>query len=121
MITLKSLRLIILLLLSLIVFACQSQANLARSLVNESCSNLGIPNEIIVGKGERITAKGIAYILEDRYLYSLSYSAKLSECITAYTCSQKWSDYQNECNKQRSLFWEAIWGKSSCNAVKPTC
>lgn len=111
----------LLLLVSTIFAGCQTKANHARSLVNQSCNDLGIPSEIIVKGNERIVHQGKEFILRLRYNYSLSYSKKLTECISAYQCSQMQTDRLFECQKERSIFQEFVFGRSSCSLPEIDC
>lgn len=104
-----------------IFVGCQTQTNLARSLVNSKCADLGIPNEIIVRNSEKLSFEGRDFVLKLRYNYSISYSKKLAGCITAYQCSQKQSDRLHECNKQRSFFRELVFGNDSCDLPEIDC
>lgn len=93
----------------------------ARIEVNTQCSNLGIPADLIVQNSEKLEFKGKKYVYEIRYINSIRYSKQLSGCIDAFVCSQKWSDYKIECNKQRSFMREFFLGYSKCNLTEPDC
>jgi hypothetical protein len=103
------------------LIACGSQANLARQSVNNHCSNLLAPPKSIADKEDLINFKGLSYVLTERYIWSQSHIITLSDCVSALVCSQKWSDYAIECNKQRSFLRELILGRSSCDVIKPEC
>lgn len=112
----------LLLILSLLtITACGSQANLVREEVNSSCYDLTPPPKSIGNKSDLIQYKGLSYILTERYAWSQSHIITLSGCIQALSCSQKWSDYRNECNKQRSFVREFILGRSKCDLPEPNC
>lgn len=110
-----------LVLICLMISACTSQVNHARSLVNAKCSDLGIPDTIRARKEEVILFEGKNYVPLARYTHSISYSKKLAGCITAFECSQKQSDRLHECDKQRSFVKEFVFGKSHCRLPEVEC
>ena len=120
----RTLKLKLLLFLSLSILsqiACASQVNLAREQVNSLCADLGQPTKAQAYDRDVIQYRGASYILTERYLWSQTHAKTLSGCIGALTCNLKWSDWQHECDKQRSFFRELILGRSSCNVERPNC
>lgn len=101
--------------------ACGSIANPVRQKVNNSCADLSAPMESIVRESDKIKYQGKLYLLADRYKYSQTHIKTLSECIIDLACLQEVSDYEFECNKQRSLLREILWGNSSCDLKPPIC
>ena len=117
----KSLTLTCLSLVIMTLTACVSQGNHARQEVNSICSQLEIPSLAIAYEKDIMTYRGNSYVLAERYIWSQTHSKTLSQCVTALSCSLQWSDYQHECDMQRSFWREAILGRSKCDAVKPSC
>lgn len=117
----KSMKSIFLLLVSLSQIACVSQVNRARETVNNLCADLGQPIQAQAYERDLLEYKGKSYVLVERYLWSQTHAKDLTACIGALSCNLRWSDWQNECNKQRSFFRELILGRSSCDIEKPNC
>lgn len=118
---LSLLKKLMLILMTLSLTACVSQANLARNTVNNQCNNLIAPPKSIGDKDDLIAYKGMSYILTERYVWSQSHIITLSGCVKALACSQEWSDYKHGCDAQRSLVREFVLGRSKCDLVEPSC
>lgn len=101
--------------------ACGSQTNRVRQEVNNLCADLGQPIQAQAYERDLMEYKGKSYVLVERYLWSQTHGKTLSGCIGALQCNLRWSDWQHECDKQRSFFRELILGRSSCDIEKPNC
>lgn len=108
--------------ISIILNACASQGDHARSLANESCQFVELPASALVRDGDKITIRGKSYIFQDRYLALMGHAGHLAECASDLSCAAQWTEYERDCQARENKLIRLIFGyKTACSLVKPNC
>lgn len=122
-------------LLSMILFACQSRANRAREQIGEICTSnfesvkgsMRLPLEAQVLEREKKEFQKSIFVPAKRYNNLLEHAKNLSECARASQCLIKLTEHERDCeaewaSKIESSFIPGIFiYRSSCKIPEPDC
>jgi len=128
-------KLILVMSLSMIQIACQSQANLARNNLAVVCSGsfestnrtMQLPPEAKVLESERKKFGSSVFVPASRYNALLRHAKELAECGKGSQCLIEHTEYERDCEAEwaESLESSFIPGflrfRSSCKIPKPQC
>jgi hypothetical protein len=118
----KQLKLSMILLMTIGLFACQSQANRVRSEHALACKDVSIPLDAKIREGDIITYKSKIYVPSERYIALAGHSAVLAECGRISQCVIRWTEYERDCEIEQRTFLFYITGiKKKCTLERPDC
>jgi len=104
--------------ITLLFFTCKT-GNSIRTDASEVCGNLQIPKSAIVLDSEIKKINGFKYVPGNAYNALVDHAIDLSECGKALTCVIEWTEYERDCELEKSFIDRALG--FSCETKKPTC
>lgn len=112
----------ILILMTIALSACRSQANLVRSSHGQICKDVKLPDNVFIQDGEIIFQRNKSYVYSERYINLVIHAGKLVECGKASQCVIRWTEYERDCEIEQRTFTFLIFGyRKTCSIPEPEC